>query len=64
MSAVGWLERNYGQPGAFREPASRETHTPPDLFQVKPDHPSDCLCETGEGEFWIQTPAAAKWRAS
>jgi hypothetical protein len=59
--AIDWLEQNYHQPQAFQESASRETHTPPGLLQVKPNHPSDCLCETGEGEFWTQSDAAMKW---
>lgn len=64
MSAVEWLERGYDKPRAFREPAFKEIHAPSGPFQIKPDHPSDCLCETGEGEFWLQAPTVMKWQAS
>lgn len=63
-SPIDWLERDYDQPGVFRAPVFEEIHTPFGPFQVKPDHPHDCRCEIGEGEFWTQTPAVMKWRAS
>jgi hypothetical protein len=63
-SPIAWLERDYDQPGAFKYPIGEGLHTPFGLFQVKPSHPTDCRCETGEGEFWLQADVAAKWRAS
>jgi hypothetical protein len=61
--AIAWLERDYSQPGAFREPVFREIHTPTGLFQTRPDHRNDCYCETGDGEIWTQADAVMKWRA-
>lgn len=62
MSAVEWLERDYGEPRAFRKPVFEEIHTPSGLFQIKPNHIGDCYCETGEGEYWLSGSAAMKWR--
>lgn len=59
---IAWLERGYDEPDAFREPNTRETHTPLGLFRTKPDHRGDCYCETGAGEIWLQADVAAKWR--
>lgn len=63
-AAIAWLEQDYDQPCAFREPIYREIHTPQGLFRTKPDHRADCYCETGDGEIWIQADVASKWRAS
>lgn len=61
-AAVAWLERGYDEPGAFERPPFAGVHTPTGLYSTKPNHPSDCLCETGEGEFWLQADTAMKWR--
>lgn len=63
-AAVQWLEADYDEPGAFRYPVGEGLHTPFGLFQAKPNHRADCLCETGECEIWLQVDVAAKWRAS
>lgn len=57
-----WLEADYDQPDAFREPQIREIHAPSGLYQIKPNHIGDCHCETSEGEYWLSGSAAMKWR--
>lgn len=58
--AVQWLERNYDEPYAFNALYQAPVHAPVGLFTAKPDHRSDCYCETGEGEIWIQADQAFK----
>jgi hypothetical protein len=60
-AAVAWLERDYDQPSRFARPPFSSSHTPRDVFQVKPNHRGDCYCESGQGEIWTQADAAMKW---
>jgi hypothetical protein len=62
-AAVAWIEQDYDEHGAFREPVFEEIHTPTGLFQIKANHIGDCHCETGEGEYWLSGSATMKWRA-
>lgn len=59
QTPVEWLEHDHDAPGAFLPAAP---HRPLGLLQVKPDHPADCACQTGDA--WVWSDTAMKWRAS
>jgi hypothetical protein len=60
VSAIAWLERDYGQLSYFECPRGRVTTTPAGLYEMKPDHPSECGCETDPGS-WMARRDAAWW---
>ena len=60
---IAGLERNFDHADAFERPPFAGVHTPTGLYSTKPNHPSDCLCETGKGEFWLQADTVMKWRS-